>query len=76
MKTIRNGDEKERRKREMGIVECDLCREEFSKENIRFWHTGARVCFPHFDFEDQRQEKAMKGHIQETQCCRGNLDIA
>jgi formylmethanofuran dehydrogenase subunit E len=75
MKVIRKGDEKEIRKQEMGIVECDWCHKEFSKENTRFWRTGARVCFPCFDFEDQRQEKIMQEFVQEIQCNHGNLGL-
>lgn len=76
MKVIKKGDEKERRKREMGIVECDWCHKESSKEDNRFWRTGARVCFPCFDFEDQRQEKMLKELAQEMRYRRGNLDLA
>lgn len=76
MKIIRKGDEKEIRKRDMGIVECGWCHKEFSKEDTRFWSTGARVCFSCFDFEDQRQEKIIKEYIQGMRCNRGNFDLA
>lgn len=37
MKVIRKGDEKEKRKRETGIVECCWHHIEFSKEDTGFW---------------------------------------
>lgn len=76
MKIIRKGDEKERKRREMGVVECDWCHEEFSKENTKFWITGARVCHPCFDSGSQEQEKIRDEYIQETQRRRGSLDFA
>jgi len=76
MKIIRKGDEKEIRKREMGVVECDWCHKEFSKKDTKFWQTGARVCFPCFDFEGQRQEEMMKKYIQEIRRSHGNLGLA
>jgi hypothetical protein len=75
MKIIRKGDEKEITRREMEIVECDWCSKEFSKENTRFWSTGARVCFPCFYFGDKRQEKITKEFVQEMRCSHGNLGL-
>jgi hypothetical protein len=76
MKVIRKGDEKEKRKRDMGIVECGWCHKEFSKEDTRFWPTGDRVCFLCFEFGDQRQQKMIKEYIQEMRYRHGNLDLA
>ena len=45
MKVIRKGDEKEKIKRDMGIVECGWCNKEFSKEDI-----NSGVLTPEFVF--------------------------
>lgn len=36
MKIILKGDEKERKRQEMGIVECDWCHKEFAKKDTKF----------------------------------------
>ncbi len=75
MKIIKKGDEKEIRKRHMGIVECDWCHREFPKENTRFWPTGARVCFSCFESGDLRRKIIMEEFVQEMRRGHGDLGI-
>lgn len=74
MKIILKGDEKERKRQEMGIVECDWCHKEFAKKDTKFWPGGARVCFPCYDNASQEQDKIMKECYQEMRCRQETLE--